>query len=427
VVSRSVGSNWAGNVVYGARTLARPTDLDELRAVVAGAERVRALGTGHSFSTVADAPDVLVSLADLPRVLSIDAEARTVTVSAGTRWGELAPAVHRAGFAVHNLGSLPHISVAGSVATGTHGSGNGLGCLATAVSGLDVVTASGDRRRISRTDPDFLGSVVALGALGIVTAVTLDLQPTFDIRQTVFEGLPWAAALEGFDAVMGAAESVSLFTTWRGLGFEQVWVKERIGDASANLTWTTARPADGPRHPVPGASPVHCTEQGGVAGPWYERLPHFRLDFTPSSGDELQTEYLLDRADAVPALTALDSIRDRIADVLQISEIRTVAADELWLSPAYGRDSVAVHFTWIADADRVAPVVSAVERALEPFGPRPHWGKVFSVSTADVVSSYERMPDMRDLVSRQDPDGVFGNDFVDPFLRPSTGTGRVTR
>jgi len=403
--------NWAGNVTFTPTRLHRPSSVAALQSIVARASRLKAVGTGHSFSTVADSAGELVTIADLPAVMDIDTGASTVTVSAGLRWGELAPVLHAAGYAVHNLGSLPHISVAGSVATGTHGSGDRNGCLATAVSSLDMVVPAGDVVRISRGDKDFEGSVVALGALGIATSMTLDVQPTFDVSQEVYDGLPWDVAVAHVDEIMGAAMSVSLFTTWRGHGFEQVWVKQRVGEPDVDLRWTGATLADGPRHPVPGASPVHCTEQGGAVGPWFERVPHFRLEFTPSSGAELQTEYLVPRSVGADALRALEAIRDVVAPVLQISEIRSVAGDDLWLSPAYGRDSIALHFTWIADTARVMPVVREVERALSAYDARPHWGKVFSPS--NVGARYPRIDEFADLVRRYDPRGVLSNEFVD--------------
>jgi xylitol oxidase len=350
-------------------------------------------------------------------VLDVDTASSTVRVAAGLSWGEIAPELHAHGLAVHTLGSLPHISVAGSVATGTHGSGDRNGCLATAVLALELVTADGSRRVLRRGDPDFAGSVVALGSLGIVTHVTLACVPAYDVAQTVWDGLPVEAALDGLDSVLGSAQSVSLFTAWSGTGFEQVWVKQRVGDPDVDLTWTGASRADAPRHPVPGVDPAHCTEQGGVAGPWFERVPHFRLDFTPSSGEELQTEYLVPREHAVAALRAVEAVRDLVAPVLQVSEIRTVAADDLWLSPAYGRDSVAIHFTWIADTARVLPVVSAVEAVLAPFEPRPHWGKVFTMPPGLVAASYPRMDDVRRLLDEHDPHGRFRNDFVDTYLQ----------
>ena len=245
--------------------------------------------------------------------------------------------------------------------------------------------------------------------------MTLEVQPTYDVEQTVLDGLSWEVALRDLDAVMASASSVSLFTRWQD-EVEQVWVKRRTDEPAPDLAWTGARRADGPRHPVPGVSPAACTAQDGVAGPWFERVPHFRLDHTPSSGDELQTEYLVAREHGPAALAALHAIRHRIAPVLQIGELRTVAADDLWLSMAQGRDSLAIHFTWVADADAVRPVVADVERALAPFDPRPHWGKVFELAPEQVAAAYPRFGDAVELIRRSDPASVFGNAFVSHHL-----------
>jgi xylitol oxidase len=406
-------TNWAGNIVFGARRFHRPDSVAELQELVAGSERIRAVGTGHSFSPIADTTADLVSLAGLPPVTRIDPDAATVTVSAGMRYGEVTGLLHEAGFALPNLGSLPHISIAGACSTGTHGSGVGNGALATAVFALELVGADGELRTVRRGDPDFPGSVVALGGLGIVTALTLDLRPTFGMRQWVYEGL------HGFDdvqEVLAAAYSVSLFTYWDGAGFEQVWVKQLDTDPEPPARWLGSTRADGPRHMVRGADPEACTPQLGRPGPWNERLPHFRLEFTPSSGDELQSEYLLPRGALVDALRALDRIRDTIAPVLQVCEIRSIAADDLWLSLAHDRDSHAVHFTWIADTAAVLPAVAAVEATLEPFAARPHWGKVFTSEPEAVRALWPRLPDVERLLRRHDPAGKFRNDMVDRYL-----------
>ncbi len=419
------GTNWAGNVTFRAQRLSRPTSLPELQRLISSAPAVRALGTAHSFSPVADTTGVLVSVADLPQRLELDPDRTTVTVSAGLRYGEVAPWLDAQGFALRNLGSLPHISVAGACATGTHGSGVANQNLSGSVAAIELVTATGDLRTLSRGDDGFDGAVVSLGLLGVVTAVTLDVVPSYQIAQVVYENLPRTTVDEAFEPVMGGAYSVSLFTTWRTDAFEQVWVKRLSADGPPPPDWQGAPAADGPRHPVPGGAPEHCTQQLGIPGPWFERLPHFRLAFTPSSGDELQTEYLLARADAAAALRSLDPIRDDIAAVLQISEIRTVAADDLWLSPSYQRDSVALHFTWISDSAAVAPVVALVEAQLAPFGPRPHWGKVFSCAPVQVRGAYPRVGDFAALRDRFDPEGRFANTFTDSYLPgrgPAAGT-----
>jgi xylitol oxidase len=414
-------TNWAGNVTFQTG-VHRPASLRELRDLVARSAKVRALGSGHSFNQIADTPGVLVSLAELPAAVEVDTAAATVRVGASVRYAELGRRLHAKGYALPSLASLPHISVAGSIATATHGSGDSNGNLSTAVSALEMVTADGDLVTLSRDrDGDrFRGSVVGLGALGIVVSVTLDIMPTYDLRQYVFEGLPIEVLDDHFSDILAGAYSVSLFTGWRDSLIDQVWVKHRDDRAgtwpSAGEDWFGARPADGARHPVPGMPPVHCTEQLGVPGPWFERLPHFRPDFTPSSGAELQSEYFVPRRHAVEALHAVDGIRDRVAPVLQISEIRTIAADDLWMSPSYQEDTVAFHFTWVKDTGAVLPVLTLLEERLAPFEARPHWGKLFTTSPDVLRSRYRRLADFQDLVRRHDPDGTFTNDFLDRLL-----------
>ncbi|MFJ4032888.1 FAD-binding protein [Streptomyces griseoluteus] len=403
-------TNWARNITYTADEFHRPTSPDALRALVAGSARVRVLGSGHSFNRIADpgAGGVLLSVAGLPPVIDVDTTARTVRVGGGVRYAELARTVHAHGLALANMASLPHISVAGSVATGTHGSGVGNGPLASAVREVELITADGGTLRIARGDARFDGAVTSLGALGVVTALTLDLEPAYEVEQHVFTELP----LEGLDyeTVAASAYSVSLFTDWRTPGFRQVWLKRRTDQAPVDFPW--AEPATGAMHPVPGMPAVNCTEQGGAPGPWHERLPHFRAEFSPSSGSELQSEYLLPRTDAPAALHALDAIRATLAGVVLTCEVRTVAADAQWLSPAYGRDSVALHFTWIEDAAAVLPVVRAVEAALGTLDARPHWGKVSEMPSAVVRERFPRLADFRALVAGLDPAGKFANAFV---------------
>ncbi|HTC68343.1 MAG TPA: FAD-binding protein [Acidothermaceae bacterium] len=414
---RDARMNWARNITFGAPHLHRPTSVAELQKLVATASHARALGTGHSFNTIADSVGDQVSLADMPPSLAIDAERKTVTVGAGVRYGELAAFLHGEGYALHNLGSLPHISVAGACATGTHGSGVTNGNLATAVRAIEMVTATGDL--VTLGTREFPGAVVALGMLGIVSSMTLAIEPTYEVAQYVYDDLPFSDLQENLDEILSAAYSVSVFTDWRGPLMNAVWLKYRVGSAGVERPephWMGARLADGPRHPVPHMPVENCTQQLGVPGPWHERLPHFRLDFTPSNGEELQTEYFVARTSAHDALDALNGMRERIAPVLQITELRTIAADDLWLSPAYGRDSFAMHFTWIKDHDAVAPVVAEIEEKLAPFDARPHWGKVFTTSPDVVRRLYDRLPDFSALAAHYDPAGKFRNEFVDRYV-----------
>lgn len=422
--------NWAGNVIYGARTIHEPASVDEVRAIVGDvgrrSGRVRALGTRHSFSDVADTDGDLLSLASLPRRFEVDASARTVTVDAGVRFGELVPALDAAGFALHTMASLPHISVAGAVATATHGSGVTRQNLSAAVAGVELVTADGDLVRFDRReDPASVdAAVVSLGSIGIVTALALAVEPAYAMRQDVYEDLPIAAFTEGFDEIAGIGESVSFFTGWRGPTIDQVWVKSRVepgGTVALPDRLHGAQRATVERHPIRGLDPAAATPQLGVVGRWYERLPHFRLDHTPSSGDELQAELFVDRRYATEAFLVLDGMRDDLAPLVQVSEIRTIAADGLWLSPAYRRDSVAFHFTWVPDAAAVGPVLRRVEAALEAFAPRPHWGKLSSIPPEAVRARYERSADFAAFAERLDPLGVFRNGFVQRVIFGASG------
>ena len=406
-------ANWAGSHTYGAAKLHRPTTLREVRDVVSAAPRVRVLGSRHSFTDIADS-DELIVLDDLRREVVVDRDAGTVSVNAAMKYGELAQTLNAEGLAVHNLASLPHISIAGAIATATHGSGAANGNLATAVVGIELVTSDGAVVNAARGDDDFDGLVVGLGALGAVTRVTLDVEHAYDVRQRVFEGLSWDALDEHFDAIAASGYSVSVFTRW-GETVDQVWVKSRVTDApeevAGELFGAVAATVD--RHPILGLDPVNCTPQLGVPGPWSDRLPHFRMGFTPSAGEELQSEYHLPRRHAGAALAALRGLADTMRPVLQVTELRTIAADRLWMSPQYDQDTVAVHFTWERDADAVRRVLADVEAALAPFAARPHWGKLFLAGSGEIARLYPRLPDFRALAQRLDPRGAFRNAWLE--------------
>jgi xylitol oxidase len=373
---------------------------------------VRVLGSRHAFNDIADG-DELISLEALPDAIAIDGDAATVALNPAVRYGVLAEQLARRSLALHNLASLPHISVGGAVATATHGSGDTSGNLATAVAALELVTADGELVRLRRGDADFDGAVVSLGALGAVTRVTLDVEPAYEIRQDVFEGMAWDALLDELGVVMAAGDSVSVFTRW-GDDVDQVWVKSRVGPGPQEVRddLLGARPATVDRHPILGIDAVNCTPQLGRPGPWFERLPHFRMGFTPSNGDELQSEFHVGREDGPAAVEALRAIAPAFAALVQVTELRTIAADALWLSPQYERDTLAIHFTWAPDAAGVDRALAAIEPALAPFAARPHWGKVFRATAAELAPRYPRHADFLALAERLDPRGAFANDWL---------------
>jgi alditol oxidase len=407
-------TNWAGNIVFGARKLHRPTAVEQVQELVAGSGAVKVLGSGHSFNRMADTEGDLISLAGLPRVVEISEDRTSVRVDGGARYGDLAPHLDAAGLALHNLASLPHISVAGAIATATHGSGRGNANLASAVSSIELLRGDGELVTLTRKDPEFPGAVVHLGALGVITALTLDVQPAFAIRQYVFDDLPRAGVRASLDDILSDGYSVSLFTNWTGENINMVWNKRR--DELTGDDFYGARRADGPRHPVPGMPAQNSTDQTGEPGAWHSRLPHFRLEFTPSSGEEMQSEWHLPREHALAAIDAVQAVGEHITPALQICELRTIAADELWLSPNYRRDTFALHFTWIDDADLVLPAVGRLEAALAPFEPRVHWGKVFTQAPATIREQYERFADFVALTRDYDPDRKFRNPWLDAIL-----------
>jgi len=392
-------TNWSGNYTYRASSYAEPPSLTELVELVTTSHALKAVGSGHSFNDIADTEGTQVSLT----ALAGEAELETgrVTVSAAARYGDVARTLQSAGQALHNLASLPHISVAGAIATATHGSGLGLGNLSTAVLGLEILRADGELITLDSSHTDFAGAVVSLGALGIVTRVTLATEPTYDVQQTVFNDVPWETIKHNFHSIMTAAYSVSLFTDWSPNGAQQIWAKSRTG---AVEVLAERRPSTVKQHPILGNPANFATDQLGMIGSWNERLPHFRFEFKPSNGDEIQSEYLLPFECASDAIEALLRVAHTFRHLLLVCEIRTIAADALWMSNSYGRDSVAFHFTWVLDQAAVDSVLPILEGAFAPFDPRPHWGKAFAMSPVS-----PRLNDFRELVARWDPRGKFRN------------------
>ena len=411
--------NWAGNLVYSAPQILEPEHIEQIQELVQRSSKLKALGTRHSFNEIADSPGDIISLRHFSKVLELDAEARTVTVEAGVRYGELCRWLDAQGFALHNLASLPHISVAGACATATHGSGDANRNLSSAVTAMEIITASGERTLLGRNDPEFEGAVVSLGALGIVTKLTLAISPTFQMQQDVYENLSLANLESHFDEIFSDGYSVSLFTDWKAASVNHVWVKKRApdnGSMKAEPELFGAKLATRNLHPISALSAENCTAQLGSRGPWYERLPHFRLEFTPSSGEELQSEYILPRRHSLAAFRAIDGLRERVAPLLQISEIRTIAADTLWMSPCYRQDCVALHFTWKKDWDSVKQLLPMIEERLSPFEARPHWGKLFMMQPEQLKSLYEKLPQFRQVLERHDPTGKFRNSFLDRYI-----------
>jgi alditol oxidase len=406
--------NWAGNYTYKAEKLYEPTSVEEVQELVKELDKQKALGTTHCFNDIADSSQNQISTKKLNKLVDLDKEKKTVTIEAGTRYGDFAEMLYEQGYALHNLASLPHISVAGACATATHGSGVKNGNLATEVISLELVKPDGSVVNIDKTDPHFYAVVVGLGAFGIVTKVTLEVQDKFDVRQDVFLDLPLESAVSNFDKIMSSGYSVSLFTDWMNNKVSEVWVKRRMDSEITDLgtDFYGAKAATKNIHPIAELAAENCTDQLGVPGPWYNRLPHFKMGFTPSAGEELQSEYFIPRAKAVEALLAIEKMKDQIYPHIMISEIRSIAADNFWMSPCFQQDSIAFHFTWKQKPNEVLALLPAIEAALAPFNVRPHWGKLFTIDAKVLQSRYEKHADFLALAKAYDPDGKFKNSYL---------------
>ncbi|MCW5517029.1 D-arabinono-1,4-lactone oxidase [Muriicola sp. Z0-33] len=409
--------NWAGNYTYTAKNLYEPGHITEVQSLIRKSDTQKALGSRHCFNNIADNPVNQISTEYLKGVLDLNEEAMTVTVGAGTKYGDFAPELHQKGYAIHNLASLPHISVAGACATATHGSGVANGNLATSVAAIELVSGAGEVIDLSKAanEADFNGAVVHLGALGVLTKVTLNIQKTFEVRQDVFQDLPLESLTNNFDDILSAGYSVSLFTDWQNQKISQVWIKRRLDHQIKDLgtDFYGAKPAEKNLHPITRLSSENCTDQMGVPGPWYDRLPHFKMGFTPSSGEELQSEFFVPKVNALDAILALEAKREQIFPQLMITEIRTIAADDLWMSPCYQEDCVAIHFTWKQNPEEVSGLIRLIEAELAPFKARPHWGKLFSMAPGILASNYKKLPDFIELAKKFDPKGKFRNDYLE--------------
>jgi len=400
--------NWSGNVEFAPARLIHPTSLGEIAREVSRSNKVRAVGSAHSFNRIADSTESIIAFDQFPHDISVDSANRQVRVSAGVRYGELAIALHAAGFALPNMGSLPHITVVGATSTGTHGSGVANQNLSAAISHIELINADGED--VSIIGSDLNAARVGLGALGIIHHVTLNIIPGFDLTQAVYLDLPFRDFIIHFRDFMAGGYSVSAFTTWGDSVIDQLWVKSLpTNDDSVPSEYFGAKISAIKAHPLAGAETQSATEQLGSRGPWHERLPHFKLDFTPSFGEELQSEFFIDIADAKPALEFLYEIRELIQPYLLVSELRTIATDENWLSPSYQRDSLAIHFTWKPDVAGVSALLPTIEAGLKPFNARPHWGKLFTDAHFDFQALYPQFSAWKVFRDKYDTTRKFTN------------------
>lgn len=415
-------TNWAGNLTYSAKHLDEPSSTKEIIQLIKSTQPLKALGARHSFNNIADTTGDQVCLVPHIDQMTLDAASSTVTVGGGVKYGLLAPWLDAKGYAVHNLASLPHVTVIGACATATHGSGLHNGNLSTAVTALQMVTGTGDTVQLSQKNAGdtFNGAVVALGALGIVTSVTLHVIPRFDMYQAVYQNLSFDQLKDNLIPIFGSGYSVSLFTDWQKHRATQVWIKKKMQPGE-----DTTKPASLPAefygatlqtqklHPITGHSAEACTDQMGIPGPWYERLPHFKMNFTPSSGAELQTEYFVPIEHGYEAILAVEKLRDQITPHLFVTELRTIAADDLWMSPCHQRPSLAIHFTWKPEWPAVRAILPQIEAQLKPFAVRPHWAKLNTIPAAQLQAQYPMLNSFRALIHQYDPQHRFSNAYLE--------------
>ena len=402
--------NWSKNVDFNDRAYLQQESLAELQEIVKSNQKLRARGTAHCFNEIANTSSYAFNLSKMPKTIEVDSASQSVRVAAGLKYGKLAPILHEQGWALNNLASLPHISIAGSISTGTHGSGINNKNLANQVLSLDLVTAEGELRHIDRAHPAFNAIVVGLGMGGVVYQYELKVEPTYQIRQVVYPNLPLDVLQRNFDGIMGTAYSVSYFTDWSSEQVGNIWCKFRDGEVIPESIGGCTQ-ANKKFHVIDTLEPEWTTEQFGLYGPWHLRLPHFKLEFIPSVGEEIQTEFFVDRKDAAAAIEAVSKLGAEITPLLWITELRTIAKDELWLSGAFQRDTLAIHFTW-KKLDAIYPVIEKVETSLRPFNYRPHWGKVFTAEATYLKSVYPKMGEFQALMQALDPGKKFENSFT---------------
>ena len=410
---------WAGNLNYSTDNLFTPGDITTLQETIKKCKKARGLGTKHCFNKIADSTQNQISSSAFNKIVSLDKIKNTVTVEAGIKYGEFCKQLDENGYALHNLASLPHISVAGACATSTHGSGIKNGSLATAVTGIEFVNGKGELINLTKEKDgdEFSGAVVNLGALGIVTKLTLSLQPTFKMKQIVYQNLPMAELEKNFEAIMSSGYSVSLFTDWKNKNISEVWIKSKSDDLkNVAPVFYGATLATKNLHPIETLDPINCTEQMGIEGTWYERMPHFKMGFTPSSGKELQSEFFIPFENAYQGFMAIEKLNEKVSPHLMITEVRAIAADDLLMSPFYKKTCIAFHFTWKQEVEEVNAVISFIEEALAPYNPRPHWGKIFTMKPALLQSRIEKLNEFKVLMTKHDPEGKFRNEFIDTNL-----------
>lgn len=403
--------NWSENFTFEATGVERPKTIAQLQDVVAAAPRAKAVGTRHCFTRIADSPGgVLVDTSGLDVGVTVDHDTMTATVPAGWSYSKIVAELEAQGVALPNLASLPHVSIAGATATGTHGSGDTNQVMAACMSGIELVDGEGELRTIDSGHPDLKALSVGLGAFGIFTTLTVDVEPSYLVQGAYFRETSWQNLLDNLDDVMASAYSVNLHAAYSDTNVRGIWSKYRLeGSEPLDLPDELFGMTRVEGQLTPGKNTII-----NEPGPWSERLAHFTPESAPSAeGDELQTEYFVDRKHGAAAINALRKMGADLDPHLHGTEIRTVASDDLWLSPCYRRETLSLGMTWRKHEPEVRALLPRMEEALAPFEARPHWAKLFAYDRSALLDQFEHLDATLTLAESYDPNGTFNNPYLE--------------
>lgn len=431
-------SNWAGTEHTHPVRQTHPGDVDalaeDIRAAVAQGLQVKAVGSGHSFTGIAATDGVVVHLDRMAQIRSLDVPSGQVTVEAGMPLHALNAALDAHGLALANLGDIDVQTISGAVSTGTHGTGHALGGLATQVIGVELVDAEGRLVRCSAAESPktFAAARIGLGALGVVTALTLQCVPAFALR-AVEAPMPLDEVLEGFDelaedndhfefywfphtrrALTKRNNRVAAGEARKPLSRFRYWLDDELLSNTV-FGWTQGLTAR-----VPGLTgTVNNVATRALSAREYVDAS-YKVFCSPRRVRFREMEYAVPRAALVEVLQSVQAWIDGSGERVPFPiEVRVAAADDIWLSTAFERETayVAVHQFHRLDHERY---FRAVESIVGGVGGRPHWGKLHQLDATELERLYPRMADWREVRARLDPSGVFANPYLDRVLGPAS-------
>ncbi|KAI1700234.1 d-arabinono-1,4-lactone oxidase domain-containing protein [Ditylenchus destructor] len=370
--------NWGNNFRFSTQNIQYPTSVEEVQQIVRNANKLRVVGTRHSFSKIADSPNTMLSTLALKNIIGFDPTVPSITVQAGITYTDLNP-------------FLPNYGP---------------------------------------NDPELKAIAVGLGAFGVITQVELEVEPTFNLTNYVFVNMPEQDIYDHFDEIENLGYSVQLFTDFSTPGvWDQVWVWVRSDENSnvgnmQNLYGATRTHEQVTA--IEALPPTYLMEQGKEQ-PWYYGLVDYHLGLSGFDGAEIQSEYFMPYENAIPAIQAVSNFSDLIAPRVYTMLIRTIKGDDLWMSESFNETTVAIHFTWKPNMTAVMEVLPQIEQALLPYGARPHWGKVFAQGPETYLHRYPKLNQWKQLAETLDPTHKFRNKFLEDtvFTGSSSGGGGV--